>query len=127
VSPSVSTFCQREAIEAHVWLVEISGITDAQALIKAYAEVRKKNLLEDNIVYQRLEKDFASNRIFHELPLIPPEWKGAFSPEGDPCRGEATEPESVGNPFSTPAIQQLIRVRETISGRPENAVESDPR
>ena len=28
------------------------------------------------IVYQRLEKDFASNRIFHELPLIPPEWRG---------------------------------------------------
>jgi type III restriction enzyme len=24
------------------------------------------------IVYQRLEKDFASNRIVYELPLIPP-------------------------------------------------------
>jgi hypothetical protein len=31
------------------------------------------------IVYQRLEKDFASNRIFHELPLIPPEWRGTWS------------------------------------------------
>ena len=31
------------------------------------------------IVYQRLERDFAANRIFHELPLIPPEWRGAFS------------------------------------------------
>jgi type III restriction enzyme len=24
------------------------------------------------IVYQRLEKDFANNRIFRELPLVPP-------------------------------------------------------
>jgi type III restriction enzyme len=31
------------------------------------------------IVYQRLERDFAANRIFYELPLIPPEWRGAFS------------------------------------------------
>src|SRR5438270_5681177 len=28
------------------------------------------------IVYQRLEKDFGSNQIFHDLPLIPPEWRG---------------------------------------------------
>ncbi len=31
------------------------------------------------IVYQRLERDFAANRIFYELPLIPPEWRGSFS------------------------------------------------
>ena len=31
------------------------------------------------IVYQRLEKDFASNRIFHELPLVPPEWRRRLS------------------------------------------------
>ena len=31
------------------------------------------------IVYQRLERDFSDNRIFYQLPLIPPEWKGGFS------------------------------------------------
>src|SRR5205823_3879765 len=30
------------------------------------------------IVYQRLEKDFGAGRIFHELPLIPPEWRGEW-------------------------------------------------
>src|SRR5690349_7803766 len=30
-------FCQREAIETLVWLVEIARIRDTQALIKAYA------------------------------------------------------------------------------------------
>ncbi|MEO8681226.1 MAG: hypothetical protein ABI665_19405, partial [Vicinamibacterales bacterium] len=45
-------FCQREAIETMVWLVEVAGITDAQALIQAHAEVYKKDLLADNIVFQ---------------------------------------------------------------------------
>ncbi|MBD0306565.1 MAG: DEAD/DEAH box helicase family protein, partial [Nitrospiraceae bacterium] len=43
------------------------------------------------IVYQRLEKDFGSNRIFHELPLIPPEWRGGWSQKVI-LRGESTEP-----------------------------------
>ena len=30
------------------------------------------------IVYERLAKDFTANRIFHQLPLVPPEWKAAF-------------------------------------------------
>ena len=165
-------FGQREAIETLVWLVEIACQRDTKALIEAYAQVFKKDLLSDNIefqttmdgrrqvrryvaelgtdgiqdlppenlrrfafkmatgsgktwviamaivwscfhkkrvagsdlstnflivapniiVYQRLEKDFASNRIFYELPLIPPEWRGAFA-EKVILRGEATEPD----------------------------------
>ena len=38
------------------------------------------------IVYQRLEKDFAHNRIFNELPLIPPGMEGQLLAEGDPAR-----------------------------------------
>lgn len=33
----------------------------------------------NSIVYQRLKKDFVDNRIFNDLPLIPPEWKESFS------------------------------------------------
>ena len=148
-------FCQREAIEALIYLVEVAQTRDAKALVDAYAEIFRRDLLSQSIVYQttmdgqrqlrryvpeldtegvqdlppenlrryafkmatgsgktwvmamamvwshfhkrripgselstnflivapniivyqRLEKDFASNRIFHELPLIPPEWR----------------------------------------------------
>ncbi len=71
------------------------------------------------IVYQRLEKDFADNRIFHELPLIPPEWKGGFSQKVI-LRGEATEPDPAGNLFLT-NIHQLYESRDE-EWTPGNAV-----
>ena len=70
------------------------------------------------IVYQRLEKDFANNRIFHELPLIPPEWKGGFSQKVI-LRGEATKPDPLGNLFLT-NIHQLYESRDE-KWTPENA------
>ena len=73
------------------------------------------------IVYQRLEKDFASNRIFHELPLIPPEWKGGFSQKVI-LRGEATEPDPSGNLFLT-NIHQLYESRDE-KWTPENAIQA---
>jgi len=72
------------------------------------------------IVYQRLEKDFASNRIFYELPLVPPEW-GKFTPKVI-LRGEATEPDPSGNLFLT-NIHQLYESREQ-DWTPQNAVEA---
>ncbi len=194
-------FCQREAIETLVWLVEIAGITDGQALIQAYAEIFKKDLLSENIafqttmdgrrqirryvpeldaegvqdlppenlrryafkmatgsgktwvlamtivwshfhkrmvpnsplssnflivapnviVYQRLEKDLASNRIFYELPLIPPEWGGAFAQKVI-LRGEPTEPDPSSNLFLT-NIHQLYESRDQ-EWTPQNAVEA---
>lgn len=33
---------------------------------------------EKNVIYDRLKRDFENSRIFRELPLIPPEWKGDF-------------------------------------------------
>ena len=59
------------------------------------------------IVHQRLEKDFGANRIFDELPLIPPEWRDRFSLKVV-LRGEATEPDPSGNLFLT-NVQQLYR------------------
>jgi len=63
-----------------------SGKTVVMAMMIAWSYFHKK--FENNsdlstnflilapnvIVYQRLEKDFASNKIFNELPLVPPEW-----------------------------------------------------
>ena len=194
-------FCQREAIETLVWLVEIAGQRDTQALIQAYATIFKKDLFTKNItfqtrmdgrrqlrryvpelnsegvqdlppqdlrrfafkmatgsgktwvmamavvwarfhkqrvpgselstnflivapnviVYQRLEKDFANNRIFHELPLIPPEWKGTFSQKVI-LRGEAAEPDPSGNLFLT-NIHQLYESRDQ-EWTPGNAVQA---
>lgn len=194
-------FCQREAIETLVWLVEIAGERDAQKLIQSYAKVYKKDLFYDNIkfqttmdsrrqvlryvpesdsdgvqdlppedlrrfafkmatgsgktwviamavvwshfhkrlvtgselstnflivapnviVYQRLEKDFASNRIFNELPLVPPEWRGAFAQKVI-LRGEATEPDASGNLFLT-NIHQLYESRDQ-EWTPANAVDA---
>jgi type III restriction enzyme len=183
-------FCQREAVETLAWLVEIARERDTQKLIQTYAEVYRRDLLTDNIVfqttkdgwrqlrryvpelnaegvqdlppedlrrfafkmatgsgktwvmamavvwsyfhkkkvpgsdlstnflivapnvivYQRLEKDFAANRIFYELPLIPREWRGAFSQKVI-LRGEATEPDPSGNLFLT-NVQQLYESRD---------------
>ena len=194
-------FCQREAIETLVWLTEIAEHRDAQELVRSFADIYKRDLLTENIifqttmdgrrqirryiteldregvqdlppqdlrryafkmatgsgktwvmamvivwshfhkkkvpnsalstnflvvapniiVYQRLEKDFASNRIFHDIPLIPPEWKAQFS-QRVILRGEGTVPDPSGNLFLT-NIQQLYASREG-AWTPENAVEA---
>jgi len=63
------------------------------------------------IVYQRLEKDFADNAIFHRLPLIPPEWRSRFKLKVI-LRRESTEPDPSGNLFLT-NIQQIYESRQT--------------
>jgi len=73
------------------------------------------------IVYQRLERDFAANRVFYELPLIPPEWRGAFSQKVI-LRGEAAEPDPSGNLVLT-NIQQLYESRDE-EWTPANAIEA---
>lgn len=73
------------------------------------------------IVYQRLERDFAANRIFNKLPLIPPEWRGAFSQKVI-LRGDAAEPDPSGNLFLT-NIHQLYESRDD-EWTPQNAIEA---
>jgi type III restriction enzyme len=191
-------FCLREAIETLVYLVEIAQNQDARALIDAYAEVFRKDLISENIefqttmdgrrqirryvaeldadgvqdlptenlrryafklatgsgktwvmamamvwahfhkkkatgsdlstnflivapnviVYQRLEKDFGSNEIFHQLPLVPPEW-GSWKQKVI-VRGDSAEPDASCNLFLT-NIHQLYESREQ-DWTPENAV-----
>lgn len=193
-------FCQREAIETLVWLVEVAGQRDAQKLIHSYATKFKKDLFSENIVfqttmdgkrqlrryvpeldgegvqdlppedlhrfafkmatgsgktwviamavvwshfhkkrvpgselstnflivapnvivYQRLEKDFASNNIFRQLPLVPPEWQ-PFEPKVI-LRDDATEPDVSGNLFLT-NIHQLYESRDK-EWTPQNAVDA---
>jgi type III restriction enzyme len=199
-SPFRYYFCQREAIETLIWLIEIAKQTDTERLIKEFGVQRKENLFDSNfrfqtssdkrrqlvrvvsekgdisveelppvdlrrfafklatgsgktwvmamaivwshfhkkmvtgsnlstnalivapnvIVYQRLEKDFGSNRIFYTLPLVPPEW-GKFSPKVI-LRGESTDPDASGNLFLT-NIHQLYESRDA-GWTPLNAVES---
>src|SRR5437763_6319197 len=73
------------------------------------------------IVFQRLEKDFASNRIFYDLPLIPPEWQGQWSMKII-VRGESTEQDPTGNLFLT-NIHQIYESRDE-QWTPENAVDA---
>ena len=200
-SPFRYYFCQREAIETLVWLIEVAGLRDVKTLIEAYGTIFQKDLFSKNIefqttmdgkrqlrryvpelntdgiqdlppeglrrfafkaatgsgktwvmamaiiwsrlhkqripesdlstnflvvapnviVYQRLEKDFANNRIFHELPLIPPEWKSGFSQKVI-LRGESTEPDPSGNLFLT-NIHQLYDSRDE-EWTPDNAVDA---
>ena len=84
-------FGQREAIETLAWLVEVAGLrrccfklatgsgkTWVMAVVWSHFHKRRvagsdlsTNFLivaPNVIVYQRLEKDFADNRIFHQLP-----------------------------------------------------------
>jgi type III restriction enzyme len=194
-------FCQREAIETLVWLVEIAGQRDVQKLIQVHATKFKKDLFSDNIVfqttmdgrrqlrryvpeldtegvqdlppedlrrlafkmatgsgktwvvamaivwsrfhklrvpgselstnflivapnvivYQRLERDFVANRIFYELPMIPPEWRAAFSQKVI-LRGESAESSPTGNLFLT-NIHQLYESRDE-EWTPANAIEA---
>ena len=194
-------FCQREAIETLVWLVEIAGHRDTAALVEAHATAARRDLataviefetgmdgrqrlrrhssepgisrvqdlppedlrrfafkmatgsgktwvmamavvwshfhklampdseLSTNflilapnvIVYQRLERDFADNRIFHELPLIPPEWRKAFSQKVI-LRGDVADPDASRNLFLT-NIHQLYDLQSD-EWRPGNAVEA---
>jgi len=194
-------FCQREAIETLVYLVEIKGTTDTLPLIKAFAHVFRQNLFEDSvtfqetmdgrrqlrryvpelkkegvqdlppeqlrryafkmatgsgktwvmamvvvwahfhkkwvkgsnlstnflivapnvIVYQRLEKDFGSNKVFFDLPLIPPEWRGTWSQKVI-LRDDSGEPDPSGNLFVT-NIHQIHESR-TEEWTPANAIEA---
>ena len=62
------------------------------------------------IVFERLEKDFASNKIFHALPLIPPEWQAQWDMKAI-LRGESAQPAPRGNLFLV-NIQQIYESKE---------------
>ena len=194
-------FCQREAIETLVWLVEVANQRDAKPLVEAYGTLLQRDLVSKKfsfetatdgtrrlrrfvpeleadgvqelppeglrrfafkmatgsgktwvmamavvwsrfhklmepasplstnflivapnvIVYQRLQKDFENNALFHRLPLIPPEWRHRFA-QNVILRAEATEPGPAGNLFLT-NVQQLYEARDK-EWTPANAVDA---
>ena len=57
------------------------------------------------IVFERLRQDFESGRVFHALPMIPPEWKPEWQ-LSVLLRGELSNPRRSGNLFVT-NIQQI--------------------
>lgn len=193
-------FCQREAIETLVYLVEIFGKRDAKQLITSFSQITKRDLLNQTvefqttmdgtrqirryvaeldkegiqdlppedlrrfsfkmatgsgktwvmamaivyshfhkkreaasplstnflivapniIVYQRLHKDFASNAIFKQIPLVPPEWR----PWNQKVilRGDSLEADPTANLFLT-NIQQIHEARDQ-AWTPANAVDA---
>jgi len=62
------------------------------------------------IVYERLEKDFANNKIFYKLPLIPESWKPFFNLKVT-TRGDDSPLSPSGN-LIVNNIQQLYESRE---------------
>ncbi|MFY9271358.1 MAG: DEAD/DEAH box helicase family protein, partial [Candidatus Manganitrophaceae bacterium] len=110
-----------------------SGKTWVMAMAIVWAHFHKKlipeSILSTNflvvdpniIVYQRLEKDFGNNKIFYELPLIPPEWRAAWS-QNVILRGESGEPDPSGNLFVT-NIHQIHESRRE-EWTPANAIEA---
>jgi len=102
-----------------------SGKTYVMALLIAWSALRRRlegaTDLADNaliiapnvIVFERLEQDSAAGRIFHELPIVPPEWRHQFALQTI-LRGDARDPGPHGNLFLT-NIQQLSPSR-TLSG-----------
>jgi type III restriction enzyme len=108
-----------------------SGKTVVMALIVAWAYFHRARvpgsqlsrnfliLAPNVIVYQRLVRDFASNAIFENLPIIPPAWKADFALKAI-LRGESAEPSPDGTLFLT-NIQQVYERRDA-AWTPENAV-----
>jgi type III restriction enzyme len=109
-----------------------SGKTWVMAMAMVWSYFHKKNIpnsdLSTNflivapnvIVYQRLAKDFSSNQIFNELPLVPPEWRPWNLKVI--LRGDSTEPDASGNIFLT-NIHQIHESRQQ-DWSPTNAVDA---
>ena len=72
------------------------------------------------IVHQRLERDFEGNKIFNDLPIVPPEW-GKMNLKVIK-RGDFTEPDGSGNLFIT-NIHQLYEGRDQ-QWTPASAIEA---
>lgn len=111
-----------------------SGKTAVMAMVVVWLYFRRRVAnepsLSDNflivapnvIVYQRLQKDFADNKIFNELPLIPPELKPHWQLKTT-LRGEDSGITSQsGNLFVT-NIQQLYESRAE-DWTPQNEVDA---
>lgn len=109
-----------------------SGKTYAMALIIVWSYFNrlreKEKRYPDNfliiapnvIVYERLAKDFADNKIFHSLPLIPPPWKPHWNLKVT-LREDASPLNPSGN-IIVNNIQQLYESRKQ-EWQPQNVID----
>ncbi|MGC8977524.1 MAG: DEAD/DEAH box helicase family protein [Candidatus Ratteibacteria bacterium] len=109
-----------------------SGKTYAMALIIVWSyfnRIREKDsrypdnfliIAPNVIVYERLAKDFADNKIFYSLPLIPPSWKSFWNIKVT-LRGDDSPLNPSGN-LIVNNIQQLYESRRT-EWTPESIVD----
>src|SRR5690606_10546117 len=75
-------FCQREAIETLVWLVEIAGKEDAQELIESFATIYTKDLFSKNIEFQtRLENGKPTRILRRYVPELERDGEQELPPE----------------------------------------------
>lgn len=130
---SVQELPQPDLLRFAVKMATGSGKTHVMAMAIVWSYYHRLRIpgsrLADNflivapniIVFERLEKDFASNRIFYELPLVPPEWKSQWNMKII-LRGESTMPDPSGN-LVLVNIQQIYEGRED-SWEPTNAVDA---
>lgn len=109
-----------------------SGKTYAMALIIVWLyfnKIREKsNRYPDNflivapnvIVYERLAKDFANNKIFYTLPLIPPSWKPFWN-----LKVTLREDDSPLNPSGNIIVNNIQQLYESRSKEytPQNIVD----
>jgi type III restriction enzyme len=109
-----------------------SGKTYAMALIIVWSyfnKLREKNtryldnfliIAPNVIVYERLAKDFADNRIFYSLPFVPPYWKNQWN-----IKITLREEDSPLNPSGNLIVNNIQQLYEskTQDWRPENIID----
>lgn len=73
------------------------------------------------IVYERLAKDFSDNRIFHELPLIPPAWRFLWN-----LKASLRDDDSPFNPSGNLIVNNIQQLYEskTKEWHPETIVDA---
>lgn len=97
-----------------------SGKTYAMALIIVWSYFNRLKEKDDRypgnfliiapniIVYERLAKDFANNKIFYELPLIPSSWKGHWD-----LKVTLREDDSPLNPLGNIIVNNIQQLYES--------------
>ena len=112
-----------------------AGKTEVMAMAVVWAYFHRRmvpgSMMSDNflivapniIVFERLERDFQSNKIFLEHPLLPPEWKDRWDMKVI-LRGDSAAPNPGGNLFLV-NIQQIYESREDddwVAANPVDAI-----
>ncbi|MBW6475026.1 MAG: DEAD/DEAH box helicase family protein, partial [Anaerolineaceae bacterium] len=124
---------QENLLRAAFKMATGSGKTIVMAMVIVWAFMNRVNEVDSRfpanylvvapnvIVYERLERDFASSRIFYDNPLIPPEWRKRWNLKIIK-RGDSAQPNPNENLFLI-NIQQIYESKEE-DWQPQNALDA---